>query len=79
MSQNKIPYFIQYEENASITSTDIIYFDNGTDIAQAIAYNDLTDNVSSTILGNEVIEQLQKLIEVNKYTIKLLSKIASHE
>lgn len=48
MSQNKIPYFIQYEENASITTTDIIYFDNGSDIAQAITFNDFVSTISTT-------------------------------
>jgi len=38
---SKTPYFIQYNENTTITDSDFFYFDNNTDTAQTISYSDL--------------------------------------
>jgi hypothetical protein len=47
---SKIPYFIEYIENVSITDTDFFYFDNNTDIAQTISYSDLKTQLESELV-----------------------------
>lgn len=46
---DKIPYYIRYNETTSISNTDFLYYDNNTDTAQSITYEDLKTQIASEI------------------------------
>lgn len=45
-------YNVRYKEASSITNSDSIYFDNGTEILQKISYENLSSSISSISSGN---------------------------
>lgn len=47
-------YNVRYKDNSSITNSDSIYFDNGTEILQKISYENLSSAISSISSGNIV-------------------------
>lgn len=47
-------YNVRYKDNNSITNSDSIYFDNGTEILQKISYENLSSAISSISSGNIV-------------------------
>jgi hypothetical protein len=45
-------YNVRYKDSSSITNSDSIYFDNGTEILQKISYENLSSSISSISSGN---------------------------
>ena len=58
-------YNRRFKEVTTISDSDFIYYDNGTQILQRISYTDFTTNTYNSILNggvNNIDEDVQQLI-----------------
>ena len=58
-------YNRRYKDATTITDSDFIYYDNGTQILQRISYTDFTTNTYNSILNggvNNIDDDVQQLI-----------------
>jgi hypothetical protein len=51
----KLPYYVRYKDSTTISGTDYLYFDNGSDYLKRILFSDLSNEVGTSIASGNIV------------------------